>query len=66
VNEWAERQQKSEEQRLASARAKRSPDPNKIVDWLSSLPQAMTMPGAPSAQEKPLREKKILSHPVAD
>ncbi|MDF2974304.1 MAG: glycosyl transferase, partial [Microvirga sp.] len=40
VNEWAERQQKSEEQRLASARAKRSPDPNKIVDWLSSLPQA--------------------------
>jgi penicillin-binding protein 1A len=58
VNEWAERQQKSEEQRLASARAKRSPDPNKIVDWPSSLPQAMTMPGAPSAQEKPLREKK--------
>jgi penicillin-binding protein 1A len=58
VNEWAERQQRSEEQRLASARANRSPDPNKIVDWLSSLPRAMTMPGAPSAQEKPLREKK--------
>jgi|GEM_PF-3141194 len=58
VNEWGERQQKSEEQRLANARAKRSPDPNKIVDWLSSLSQAMTMPDAPSAQEKPLRDKK--------
>jgi penicillin-binding protein 1A len=58
VNEWAERQQRLEEQRLASARAKRGLDPNKIVDWLSSLPQAMTSPSSPATQDRPLREKK--------
>lgn len=58
VNEWAERQQRLEEQRLATARTKRGLEPGKIVDWLSSLPQAMTLPGTPPTQEKPLREKK--------
>jgi penicillin-binding protein 1A len=58
VNEWAERQQRSEEQRLASARSKKKPELGKIADWLSTLPQAMTLSGAPSAQEKPLREKR--------
>jgi penicillin-binding protein 1A len=57
VNEWAERQQRLEEQRLASARPKRSLEPGKIVDWLSSLPQSMTLPGAPSGQDTPRREK---------
>jgi penicillin-binding protein 1A len=56
VNEWAERQQRLEEQRVA--RAKRVLEPGKIVDWLSSLPQAMTLPSASSTQEKPVREKK--------
>jgi penicillin-binding protein 1A len=58
VNEWSERQQKLEEQRLASARAKRGLDANKIIDWLSSLPQAMTPAGASSTQERAIREKK--------
>ncbi|MFD0465402.1 penicillin-binding transpeptidase domain-containing protein [Microvirga aerilata] len=60
VNEWAERQQRLEEQRLASAsaRAKRSFDAKKIVDWLSSLPQAMTLPDSSSTQERPVREKR--------
>jgi penicillin-binding protein 1A len=58
VNEWTERQRTLEEQRLASARAKRGLDANKIVDWLSSLPQAMTLPDTPSTQERPLRENK--------
>jgi penicillin-binding protein 1A len=47
VNEWAERQQKLEEQRLASARPKRGLEPGRIIDWLSSLPPAMTLPGVP-------------------
>ncbi len=58
VNEWAERQQRLEEQRLASARPKRGLDPGRIVDWLSSLPQAMTMPGASSTRETPRRETR--------
>ncbi|WP_052954834.1 transglycosylase domain-containing protein [Microvirga vignae] len=63
VNEWAERRQRFEEQRLAGARPKRGLEPRglepgKIVDWLSSLPQAMTRPGTPSAQEMPLRDKR--------
>jgi penicillin-binding protein 1A len=58
VNEWAERQQRLEEQRLASARPKRGLEPGRIVDWLSSLPQAMTMPGASSTRETPRREKR--------
>ncbi|MBM1174433.1 transglycosylase domain-containing protein [Microvirga arabica] len=58
VNEWAERQQRLEEQRLASARPKRGLEPGKIVDWLSSLPQAMTLPSASSAQKKPSRDKR--------
>lgn len=58
VNEWAERQQRLEGQRLANARSKRGLEPGKIVDWLSSLPQVLTLPGTPSAQETPLRDKK--------
>jgi penicillin-binding protein 1A len=57
MNEWAERQQGLEEQRLASARPKRSLEPGKIVDWLSTLPHAMTLPGAPPAHERPSRDK---------
>ncbi|MBD2750993.1 penicillin-binding protein [Microvirga sp. BT688] len=58
VNEWSERQQRLEEQRIANARSKRGVEPDKIVDWLSSLPQAMTLPDSSSAQERRLREKK--------
>jgi penicillin-binding protein 1A len=59
VNEWSERQQKLEERRLASARLKRDVRRGKIVDWLSSLPQSMTIPRASSsAQEAPGREKR--------
>jgi penicillin-binding protein 1A len=58
VNEWTERRQRLEEQRLAGARPKRGPEPGRIVDWLSSLPQAMTLPASPSTQEKPVREKR--------
>jgi penicillin-binding protein 1A len=58
VHQWAERQQRLEEQRLASARPKRGLELGKIVDWLSSLPQAMPMPGTPSAQENLLRDKR--------
>lgn len=58
VNEWTERQQRLEEQRLASARPKRGLEPGKIVDWLTSLPQAMTMPGLSSTRETPRREKR--------
>ncbi|WP_201865191.1 transglycosylase domain-containing protein [Microvirga soli] len=58
VNEWSERQQRLEEQRLASARSKRGLEPGRIVDWLSSLPQAMKQPDTPATQERPLREKR--------
>jgi penicillin-binding protein 1A len=58
VNEWTERQRSLEEQRLASARAKRGLEPGRVVDWLSSLPQAMKQPDTPPAQGGPLREKK--------
>ncbi|WP_134499298.1 transglycosylase domain-containing protein [Microvirga pakistanensis] len=58
VNEWAERQQRLEKQRLASARAKRELGPGRIVDWLSYLPQTMTLPNSSSTQEGPLSEKK--------
>lgn len=58
VNEWAERQQRLEKQRLASARAKRELVPGRIVDWLSYLPQTMTSPNSSSTQEGPLSEKK--------
>jgi penicillin-binding protein 1A len=58
VNEWAERQQRLEGQRLAGARPKRGLEPGKIVDWLTSLPHAMTMPGASSTRETPRREKR--------
>jgi penicillin-binding protein 1A len=58
VNEWVERQRKLEEQRLASARAKRGLEPGRIIDWLSSLSQAMTPAGASSTQEKLLQEKR--------
>jgi penicillin-binding protein 1A len=58
VNEWSERQQRLEEQRLAGARPKMGPEPGRIADWLSSLPQAMTLPASPLTQEKPVREKR--------
>jgi len=58
VNEWAERQQRLEEQRLATARPKRGLEPGRVVDWLSSLPQAMKQPDTPPTQGGPLREKK--------
>ena len=58
VNEWSERQQKLEEQRLASARSKRGLEPGRIVNRLSSVPQAMKQPDTPATQEKPLREKR--------
>jgi penicillin-binding protein 1A len=58
VNEWAERQQRLEEQRLAGTRPKRGLEPGKIVDWLTSLPHAMTMPGASSTREPPRSEKR--------
>jgi penicillin-binding protein 1A len=58
VNEWAERQQRLEEQRLATARPKRGLEPGRVVDWLSSLPEAMKQPDTPPTQEGPLREKK--------
>ena len=57
VNEWAERQQRSEEQRLAGARSKKKLELGGIADWLSTLPQAMIRPNTPSALERPLREK---------
>jgi penicillin-binding protein 1A len=59
VNEWAERQQKLEGQRLASARSRRRVEPDRIMDWLSSLPQTMTLSGASSAQEMPLRAYRM-------
>jgi penicillin-binding protein 1A len=58
VNEWAERHQKLEEQRLASARAKKGHEPGTIVDWLSSLPEAMILPGFLSTREPLHREKR--------
>jgi penicillin-binding protein 1A len=58
VNEWAERQQRLEEQRLAGTRPNRGLEPRKIVDWLTSLPHAMTMPGASSIRETPRRERR--------
>jgi penicillin-binding protein 1A len=58
VNEWAERQQRLEEQRLASARAKKGHEPGAIVDWLSSLPEAMTLHRTLSTREPTHREKR--------
>jgi penicillin-binding protein 1A len=58
VNEWSERQQRLEAQRLASAGSKRGLEPGRIVDWLSSLPEAMKQPDTPPTQERPLREKR--------
>ncbi|HZH50798.1 MAG TPA: transglycosylase domain-containing protein [Microvirga sp.] len=58
VNEWAERQQRLEEKRLAGGRARRGLEPGTIVDWLSSLPHALTLPGATSAQEAPPKGKR--------
>ncbi|MEZ0168272.1 transglycosylase domain-containing protein [Microvirga sp. TS319] len=58
VNESAERQQRLEEQRLASARSKRGLERGKIVDWLSSLSQAVNRLGTPSVREMPLKEKR--------
>ncbi|WP_262271087.1 transglycosylase domain-containing protein [Microvirga yunnanensis] len=58
VNEWAERQQRLEEQRVASARLKSGYEPDAIVDWLSSLPETMTLPGTSSKREPPHREKR--------
>ncbi|MFC5481764.1 transglycosylase domain-containing protein, partial [Microvirga aerilata] len=58
VNEWAERQQRLEEQRLANARTKRGLDPSKTVDWFSSLPRAIPLPDTSSAQERPSKEKR--------
>jgi penicillin-binding protein 1A len=50
VNEWAERQQKLEEQRHLSARLKRGSEPLKIVDWFSDFTQSLHGPRAPSVQ----------------
>jgi penicillin-binding protein 1A len=50
VNEWAERQQKREEQRHLSARLKRGSEPLKIVDWFSDFTQSLHGPRAPSVQ----------------
>jgi penicillin-binding protein 1A len=58
ANEWGERQQKLGEKWLASVRPSSGFEPGKIVDWLSSLPQAMTKPEAPSAQDMPRHEKR--------
>jgi penicillin-binding protein 1A len=44
VNEWAERQQKLEEQRHLSARIKRGSEPLKIVDWFSDFTQSLHAP----------------------
>ena len=50
VNEWAERQQKLEEQRHLSARLKRGSEPLKIVDWFSGFTQSLHGPRAPPVQ----------------
>jgi penicillin-binding protein 1A len=50
VNEWAERQQKLEEQRHLSARLKRGSEPLKIVDWFSDFTQSLHGPRTPSVQ----------------
>lgn len=50
VNEWAERQQKLEQQRHLSARIKRGSEPLKIVDWFSDFTQSLHTPKAPSVQ----------------
>jgi penicillin-binding protein 1A len=57
VNEWAERQRRLEEHRLANARSKGSA-PRKSVDWLSARPQGMSLPGGSSAQEMPVTDKR--------
>jgi len=50
VNEWAERQQKLEEQRHLSARLKRGSEPLKIVDWFTDFTQSLHGPRTPSVQ----------------
>lgn len=60
VNEWTERQNKLEEQRIATARTKtkRNFEPGKIVDWFSTLQQSVTMPKASSTQGAVFRDKR--------
>jgi penicillin-binding protein 1A len=58
ANEWTERQQKLEEQRLASARIKKESEPAKIVDWFSALTESLNAPKAPSAQDPALKDKR--------
>jgi penicillin-binding protein 1A len=58
ANEWAERQQRLEEQRLAAVRSRKDLGASTIVDWLSSFPQATTLPKIPSTQDMPRHEKR--------
>jgi penicillin-binding protein 1A len=58
VNDWSERQQKREEQRLASARTKRPAEPGKIADWLSVLWPSVALPKGPSAHDPVLGGKR--------
>ena len=51
VNDWTERRQKREEQRLASARTKRHAEPGKMTDWLSVLWPSVALPKGPSAHD---------------
>jgi penicillin-binding protein 1A len=49
VNEGETRLQRLEGERLASRRPKRGFELGKILDWLSSLPQAISLPGTTSS-----------------
>jgi penicillin-binding protein 1A len=51
VNEWTNRQQKREEQRLASARTKRPAEPGKMADWFSGLRPSVSLPKGSSAHD---------------
>jgi penicillin-binding protein 1A len=51
VNEWTNRQQKREEQRLASARTKRPAEPGKMADWFSGLRPSVSLPKGQSAHD---------------
>jgi penicillin-binding protein 1A len=58
VNEWAERQQALEEQRLASARTKRAVEPGKTTDWISGLTQSLHLRDAPPVRDTLLKDKR--------
>jgi penicillin-binding protein 1A len=58
VNELAERQQRLEEQRVASARTKTGHEPVRFVDWFSALTPSLQHPKAPSVQYPVPKDKR--------